>query len=424
MKSFYIKEISNVRQYFLINNFHGRFLRVILFERMPEVIKLSDGKYIGANYRMMKIMSEKMNFTPVLLNSSDRKKFGEYIDGKFTGGLGDIVYGKSDIAMNGYFIKDNSHHLYVYLVPINLDYVCIVVPKASPIPKYLIPLMCFPNNVWLAIIVTFLLIAIFRYIISYAICRFVKYDKYLVKNVLLTTLLASINLPLSISQYKFTSRKIVLIVYLMLMNIIVSSFQATLVTLLSVPKYYKDIDSLYEFKNSGMEILTSSSSIMKTLINDSTVNNVRKIASLNSSFISRNFNFGFFARFTYFKRKDFDTWEIRKNNYTYDVHTISECPLMYYTSFVVSAQFPYIQEFNAIITRILEAGFFLKWNNELLYMIGENDFKWMKRNKRYERVQNKTFSLQDLEIAFLILIIGHLLGIIVFIGEILSVKYY
>ncbi|XP_065224331.1 ionotropic receptor 21a-like [Planococcus citri] len=404
---------------FKLNNFQNTTLRITLFERVPEVMQI-DGKVYGANYRLLHTLSKKLNFTPIVQRSSDRRKFGSYSKGKYTGGLGDIVYGRSDIACNGYFIQKTHTDEYQYLVPMNMDYVCLLVPKSGKIPKYMAPFKCFPEEVWLAMMLAFVSVGLVRYFIRYIHQNHLKWKEN--SNILLNIFSVAINMPVSFLQYKYLSSRIILIIFLTQMYVIVTSFQGSLVMLLSVPQYYKDIDTLVELNRSGMEIKLGSSGLVHVFEQDSTLRTIAKkvVKVTDDDFL--NFNFTFLARFIHHKQKLFRNFSIKKQNRSVIVHKITECPLMYYTTFIVAKNFPFVEEFNSVIASMIESGIIMKWDGEVMVKILK-EFK-PEANLKHgdEQMENKIFTLNDLEVAFMILIIGYCCSICIFIREIIKSK--
>lgn len=80
--------------------------------------------------------------------------------------IGDVVYGKTDICFVSYFIKKysiNDVNDIEFTTYVEFDRVCVVVPKAAKIPKWLRIYHFFPPSVWLFSMLSHL----FTYLIWY-----------------------------------------------------------------------------------------------------------------------------------------------------------------------------------------------------------------------------------------------------------------
>lgn len=153
VKVLYLEKVQNEKDLFGMGNFGGQSLRVRMFYRFPEVFKIPSGEVMGWNYEMMKLTAKYLNFIPIILDNKDKTdSFGDYINGTYTGGMGDIAYGRSDIAMNSYLSQMIPAKKFRYPWPPNLEYLCIMVLNAGRIPKYLALFTCFSLLTWINII--------------------------------------------------------------------------------------------------------------------------------------------------------------------------------------------------------------------------------------------------------------------------------
>ncbi len=412
------ERIKSLKSIFRVTDFKGRPLRITLFPRIPEVVSLENGQCTGYGYNLMTTLSRKLNFTPVILDSSDGSRFGGYANGSYFGGLGDVSYGRSDIGMNGYFVRDNAAE-FLYLYSFNVDNFCVVVPKAGKLPKYLIPFKSFPTAVWTALAIVFASTYWFQTIIKIFDLKFIDSARKLTGSTFLTTLSATLNFPLPSSRYRYLKCRIILVTYLSFMYVMVSSFQASLVTLLSIPNRYRDIDTWEELSSSTLDIRTASSSIKRIFVEDSTWHEVGRRLKVAKPNETDNLDFAFFTRIAHTHRRYVHDFVIKKGNRTYEVHTMSECPLTYYTSHVVSKKFPFVNEFDSIIKRVIEAGLIKKWDSDSNYAL-DSDYvvpKNVTPKIRQLGHYPQPLSLEDIEIAFVILVVGNMCGILAFALE-------
>lgn len=86
----------------------------------------------------------------VALHPNDGSKFGfKNPNNSFTGALKSLQTRKADIAFIGYFIKDYETRAVEFSSPIYSDQLCVVVKKASRIPKFILPLIIFDRTLWM-----------------------------------------------------------------------------------------------------------------------------------------------------------------------------------------------------------------------------------------------------------------------------------
>ncbi len=413
-----IAEVRSMKDLFKATNLKGRPLRVTLFPMIPEVMQLANGRYTGYSYSLLTTISQKLNFSLVIAGTSDGYRYGGLENGTYVGGLGDVSYGRSELGANGYFMNENSP-IFLYLHYFSVINVCLVVPKAGKWPKYVILFTCFPCTVWGAIAVTFFAIYCFQMVVETFNLNFVQRRRNSSCGIFLTTLSATLNLSLPARQFQHLKNRIVLFTYSSLMYVMVSSFQASLVTLLSIPKHYPDLESLEELSASPLDILVPSPRMKRMLSEDLLMNSIAdriKVCRRNKTVKP---NFGFMLLAAHSGLKVFKDFVVKKGSETYEWHIMSECPYAYYTSYVVSKRFPFVSEFNSVIKRLAEAGFIKKWDMDVTYELNVDyvSFSNGTPSIRPARSEHKPFSLEDLAIAFLILALGNSFGFVIFIFE-------
>ncbi|KAK9304063.1 hypothetical protein QLX08_004441 [Tetragonisca angustula] len=98
-----------------------------------------------------------MNVTYVLIRSKD--KFGWQEKGAFFGTIGHLVHGFADVSFNEFFVKDYSTRQLEFTTSITSDKLCVVVPKASPVPDCLVMVKIFTGKAWLLVFATHFVIS-------------------------------------------------------------------------------------------------------------------------------------------------------------------------------------------------------------------------------------------------------------------------
>lgn len=407
-----LKQVQNEMDLFDVRNFGGQFLRVKMFYKLPHTV-------MGRNYEMMKVFAQYLNFTPIILHTAEKTDlFSEYLNGAYTGGMSDIMDGRSDIVMKSYFPQIIPDQKFRYTYPGVVKHLCIIVPKAERIPKYLVPLTCFPLPTWINIIGFTIIVCCARYAIAYLGWKKINYNEVSKGDIILTTISATLSIPLPTSQYRMLTSRFLLIIYLSCMNIMVVTFQASLVTLLSIPKYYEDINTIEQLKATGMKIQINSIALLEIIKEDPVLSQLSDQFQLivDSSY---NYKIGLFESYYQSRLKFFKDFTVTQENRTFDVHRLPECPFHYYTSYLIPLNFPFEKELNILTMRTFENGLHLKWKNDLLYNDLNNKSSLLLKifQNNGLKISNRIFSFEDLEIAFLILISGLTTSILTFISE-------
>lgn len=135
------------------------------FERYPlkisifktSTMSLNKGQYGGIDYKYLEEVSKKMNTTPILATAKDRHGWED--NGVFFGALGDLVYEFADVTFNQYFVKDYLTRQIEFTAAITSDKLCVLVPKASPVPDYLVIVKTFSGGAWMLILISHFVIA-------------------------------------------------------------------------------------------------------------------------------------------------------------------------------------------------------------------------------------------------------------------------
>lgn len=121
---------------------------------MRSIFKYSNG-HSGIDGIVLSYLVEKLNLNPIF-NKFNDANYGAFNKktGLFDGTLGDIAYNRSDVAINGRYIKDYGKGTFKaleFLTPVIFDSICIITPKAQEIPKWKVPLLIFNIYSWIGL---------------------------------------------------------------------------------------------------------------------------------------------------------------------------------------------------------------------------------------------------------------------------------
>lgn len=145
-------------------------LKISIFE--TSTISVKDGRYFGLDFKYLDEVCKMMNVTRSLIKSKDR--FGWEENGTFFGTIGHLVYGFADVSFNQFFVKDYLTRQVEFTVSITSDKLCVLVPKAAPLPDYLVIVKIFTGRAWLLVFAAHFVIAMI-----YTVLKIEKYRNML-----------------------------------------------------------------------------------------------------------------------------------------------------------------------------------------------------------------------------------------------------
>ncbi|XP_076234963.1 uncharacterized protein LOC143179552 [Calliopsis andreniformis] len=130
-------------------------LKISIFK--TSTMTLQNGQYGGLDYKYLEEVCRMMNVTPILTTAKDRHGWED--NGVFYGTLGDLVYEFTDVSFNQFFVKDYLSRQIEFTAAITSDKLCVMVPKAPPVPDYLVIVKTFSGGAWMLILTSHFVIA-------------------------------------------------------------------------------------------------------------------------------------------------------------------------------------------------------------------------------------------------------------------------
>ncbi|XP_017790662.1 PREDICTED: uncharacterized protein LOC108572854 [Habropoda laboriosa] len=433
-------------------DFNSCPLKISIFK--TSTMHLVNGEFTGFDYKYVEEVCRMMSVTPVLVRSKD--KFGWEENGAYYGTLGHLVYEFADVSFNQFFVKDYLTRQMEFTTSITSDKLCVLVPKASPVPDYLV------------------IIKIFREVFEKArkggrelfCCEFLpdsyfledrevgtagrdlEKDRYddsrgvqtyeTMRNIRLTwktemeethsrrfnqiflSHLASVarylmKVVLQLMQ-PFESGKpwfperLLLMCSLFLSLILNGVLTSQLASTFSKRMYYKDIDTLEELEESGLAILTNSRDVIDDALTDSTspvINRLHvRLEYANVTEIHRRLfetkDAGYLHRLSTVTLK-YDEHQLEK------LHIVKECPKDYILANVMTKGSPFRGRINNVMARLNNGGFYGKWYQSL--------YQAKKRVLLRGTTMHRKITIQHLFIPFAILYVGLATSTIAFARE-------
>jgi hypothetical protein len=410
-------------RYFLngVWNLHGYSLNVSMFPSqitaIEEVVnntgRNSSCKYGGRDGLVLEELAKHMNFSPNIIRPDSSNSF-EFSDGRLTGPLRYIANGDVDFAMNSAFMKVFHSVDIEYVTPVtHFGKICVLVPRAPRIPVWVSLFRSFSVTLWATLIGTYIVSTIFWHVLKKHSFLFTCQSQRGIHWTTSLTDVLNIFLPtcfVKILSFNTQCERIFIASCMFSSIVITCAWQGALFNNIKNPIYYKDIDTLEELDESGLPIFTMEETLndIFDLIDTPTTRRLSKrfkVTNFPHSIdliqqVADHRNFSLLLSLIEIETL-LDTYPIN----TRLLHCVQECPMIYFSSYMVPKGSPYLKDINTIVGRLLEAGLIRKWYYDAIYEI-YLPVRMLYASSGIEDFKEKQFSLSDLLIAFMILIFG------------------
>jgi hypothetical protein len=411
------------RQFLYLNrlrDLNGYPLRVSMFDHQPKsILNLTEeGKVYstgGEDGILLSALAQHMNISPIVRIPNDMVDMGfRRPDGVVTGSTGDIVYRRADVSFNSRFLR------YGYMIDVDFTYphdnegFCIVVPKARQIPQYLCLFLPFSSVLWIACGASVLFTATLWYLTEMRLMGSSSYT-----NALINTCAVFLAVPLRSHTFQ-KQGKIFFFTWMYVSMVLTTMYQSFLITSLAVPQFYKDINTLQEFDESGLKLVMFPGMKDSALLD--TLNPLRFRLSKKTIVTTQQFSACLSNLIRYRDRgcafnKLSAEWAVKLKEY-YDggvpqLHVVGECLSWYVEAYEVSKESPFLPYFNIFISRVIESGLLQKWRADVHSTVTQEE-----RYKLPAPNQKVILQLSHFQAAFFSLVIGLFISMLVFLWEI------
>ncbi|XP_065354467.1 uncharacterized protein Ir10a [Calliphora vicina] len=413
-------------------NMRGYPLRVQLFRSVyskpiiDPITKKVERVY-GVDGRVASLLQEHMNFTMNLLKP-DKNYFGERSpNGSYNGVIGSIVNNELDLCVTGFFVKDYMVPEMDFSVAVYDDKLCIYTPKAKRIPESILPIFAVRYDLWFGFIfmafICSVLWAILRALnlqlnaVQIRGSRLKKSFRWQYVRILIDTWVVWVRV--NITHYPPFHSERVFIASLCLISVIFGAiFESSLATVYIHPIYYKDIHTLQELDDSGLQVVYKYSSMADDLFFSETS---PLFASLNKKLrflrdlyadimedVAFNGDKAGVSRYT--------TLMMQSLHYivSKQLWIVPECPKYYTISYVWPKDAPWDETINRLLLRIQNAGLINKFISE---MQTDVDIQIMKDNMYDTHQGYKVLTIEDLQLAFYVVLTGSSMALISLLVE-------
>lgn len=300
-------------------------------------------------------------------------------------------------------------------MPVHFDQVCFVVPKSTTKPQWKTVFLAFDSTIWISLLLT------------YWIALFAWYEIKTINEKTFDVTLLGINLygillmiPVNKGP-RICSERIIMLMVILFGFVVASSFQGSMVRYLAYETYEPDINTIHELVESELNIMSASYNLKELIETD------------EKPIMSR-----LLEKFSWDENKDIlgeiatqrngasigakrDLEEKIATSYVHNnqaqLHIVEECPRSYHIAYLVPQKSPYIAIFNDIINYFVEAGITSSW------FIHSKPFRPLSDYHESAKQAHVVFTIENVIIAFIILIVGLTLSCFVFIVEVIFFTY-
>ncbi|XP_077301063.1 ionotropic receptor 21a-like [Arctopsyche grandis] len=453
-------------------NLKGYALQITAIEHTPAVEKRKVENvdvFGGIEAKVMQTISKAMNFIPVIYEppNAKREKWGyKYLNGTFSGLLGEMVHGKADIALG------NLHY-----TPYHLQLIDLSIPYISQCLTFLTP-ESLTDNSWKTLILPFklymwiavLILLFLSGFIFYGLAKFHKtinvnnitnlkhnqndcYDDHNRKTVglylfeeLPNSILYTFGMLLVVSLPKLPpawSIRLLTGWYWLYCVLVVVSYRASMTAILANPAPRVTIDTMQELANNPIIcggwgeqtkefFLASLDEVGQKIgqkyqkINDANIG-VEQVAKGKLAYYENVHFLNFISakqKNKYSSKSISDDGKNSTNNDTSDMfsvgdrnlHIMKECAIHMPISIGLQKNSPLKPQIDLLLRKIIEAGLVEKWLNDVMTPI-------LATSQSNEENIKAVMNLQKLYGGFVALGIGYGLSIFTLIGEIIYWKY-
>lgn len=351
--------------------------------------------------------------------------------------IGDAAYHRIDIGFNSMYLKIYSQDYQCakaieFTIPIDFDRLCVIVPRAGKIPRWLRTFYYFHPAIWVCLVITHVIVALVWYLIRNFRARPEAKTRRTpgYSTLLLTTFFLFIGAPVNIKPGQI--ERILLAAFLILGVTVMGTFTGTLYHSFTTEMYYDDIANLKILDESDLAIGTASPNLKDVFGLNETADDRPEIKSLRKKMkVMRSERTSTIEKTAYHRNvaslSRGHSFSVSKYRYVDEtgeslIHLVPECPRAYYLAYVMPRKSFYMKRINRILRRLDQAGLPQLWNevttDRFINIVTST------ANTTATNVGQVPFNLEDLQTAFMLLIMGHTIAVCIFAGEMAYAKKF
>lgn len=317
-----------------------------------------------------------------------------------------------DMLAVGCFIRHFGvfEHRIRFSTATGIDRLCCVVPKAKRYPTTLLPLLVFHPVVWIALLGLCLISGS-----CWMLIHRVKQRRRLRPGLIKYTLLALQTMfgePLSRPPVLHAERILVFTLF-MCSIVLVTEFVTFLTIICFSPIYYDDISSVADLLASNLPIWVQTEFYKNDIFNEQLKNRIEYVNT--SDWIPRSIGEGT-RQLATIEREKFFHLDLQPWAMSQKLQFVDECLRTYFVAFLFRRECKACENVNRLVGQLLSGGLMDKWTRDMLYNKTMEDWPIYLAMER-ERRGHEYFRLPDMLFAFIALVLGHAVSLVVFVAE-------
>lgn len=396
-KMFHVNPNSTVVFSNKLKNLNGYLLTVSMFSAPPQIIE-ENGRFYGTDPQILQGFIKYINASLIIKqpNGTDDEVILKYVQH-----YRDVYYNKVDFGFVSGFVYDIHHNTRIqYTYPRQMDDIVVVLPWAKRIPQYKYIFLIFNINLWVALLCSMAVVIILKTLLEV----FNKKKSYIFLDTFLDTWGSLLNKSTDALRKGGVPVKLLFIFWIYACMIFNGAFQCTLMSMIVTPKYMNNIDTLEQLQHSNTEILINKYNLQ----NAQKINFRGKTILVEEAVIQRKLAGGDIS--TGYTVLQSVAEEIMDKFQTYPptFYILKEHFVPGYTAYVFPGNSPYLGQMNYFISLDKQHG-----------LSGFNTTSKRQSHKTFDdNFETVSLSVEHLQTAFYILLIGYVLSILIFFSEI------
>lgn len=441
---------NNTELYDNFEKLNGYPIRVVVFPSVMMNIKFDEDtnepKYERLDADAMLLLQEAMGakFHVEIISNFESN------EDPFHRTLEYIENGKSEMIFTSFFTHEyKEYRKYEFTASIYDDNLCLIAPTAGFVPKSYMPILPFASNLWAALAIYNILVSVLWFLVKYYSESFRRGKAILLPLMKNTGFIPSRQSDSSPRIHPYVSscfdlvetwcyplkedggksgstaaQRAFLFGTLFFGLIVTGLYQSYLVSSLSDPFHYPELNTLEEVADSNLTIITKYDNLKQNTFTDNTslANRLKSKTIVSVSNRSTNYMVAFdrniiaLSRCATLKLDNLSNYYDKNGNDL--LHIVEERPVTYLLSYVVRLYSPYRERINSLLLRMQEAGLVELWYKNMIYpMYADEQRRKLAKSDRRIRLTMEHYSL-----TFLGLLFGLLSCAVVFFTELYIAK--
>lgn len=384
-----------------------RPFRVSLFNCSPFVIFDENNEpTTGIELNFIKYITKDFPLVYLKINASGNSAFAKVRK--------TVVTKDADLGVCAlWMVKQDLHELDTLTTIFPHDSLCatFLVPKPYPYIGFLNPFLALSKHLWLAIFISVLLIYIIILILNW-----IFYKKTINKSAVFLNIIRILSSG-SIPSKKHSVLKKLLLSWSLTCMILTASYSAGITSTMNVPKYTKSIRFFNDIVEEQLKLIGTPKSIYDICKNSKNpiLTKLKDYFITNENKITKHEPFGLFVK----RIQGYYVMNAEKLNeeQRYRYHILNECIMNIYLTLMVAKNSPFKRIFDRQSILLQQHGIIQAWKRNLTI---SGRFNYMRNffivdERSYDY---KVLSLNEIKGAFLFLLCGFVLSLLVFLIEI------